>query len=212
MPFKDGKHPGGRPQEADSVRGRRLLESEAREMLREEAAERLIAASRLTLTPELVDLIVSGIAAGNYPQVVARSLGVNEYTYAGWVSRGEQRWVEQKDLAEPDFTSPADPLGLEVELYLRVDQADADWESGLVQDMNKRIRDGSYWAGHMTFLQRRHPERWNDRGRDTGSSAGIEGLAEEWRRMMQERRHAGELPAARLADVEIDPADVHVDG
>jgi hypothetical protein len=185
VPFKDGKHPGGRPRNPDGKRGRKRAELAELPKMEMEARARIMARTQLMLTPDLIDGLVEGMRAGNYAEVLARRAGVAPSTYASWVRSGEERWESG------EFCTADDPMGLCVELYLRIDQADAEWESTMVESMNKLIRDGGYWAGHMTFLQRRHPERWDTLGRGQVGAKGWEELLDELRTDRQARLASG---------------------
>lgn len=176
MPMQDGgKHPGGRKRVPGSVR--QLKEAERAELaaMQREARERLLAKAQVALTPEMVMQIVEGIAEGNYAVVVARSLGIPDATYKRWLEDGRKAWEAE------EFVSRADPLGLRCELYLLVEQSDAEWERRTVKQMRELIEKGSYWAGHMTLLQRRHPERWDARGRGgSDEELGYEQKLRQW--------------------------------
>jgi hypothetical protein len=173
MEGDDAKKPRGHPLTGNAgskSKIRREATRSARAQLDAEARERCLRLARVELTPELVDQIVECIPTGNYPGVIAQSLGITPSTFRTWMDAGRARW-ETRDAPETMLTSPADPLGLRVELYIRVSRAEAEWEADLVEDMVGRIDDNRQWAGHMTMLQRRKPERWEARGR-TESSVG----------------------------------------
>src|SRR5438034_667006 len=116
-----------------SVRHRKELEQAELAEMQREARERLLAKAQLTLTPEIVFQIVEGIAEGNYPVVVSRSLGIPDSTYKRWLEDGRKAWESE------EFASPSDPLGLRCELYLLVEQSDAEWERATVKQMRELI-------------------------------------------------------------------------
>lgn len=179
MPFKDGKHPGGNGVHMPTGAGsRQKARAAALRKLEAEARERIISGAVIALDAELVAQIVEKIPTGNYPSVIAESLGVPPGTFAVWMQKGKRLW-ETRDSPETEFTTAADPEGLRVQLYLCVSRAEASWEYGQVETMAEKIRDGSYWQGEMTMLQRRKPARWDARGRDThdGSQTIEEQLA-----------------------------------
>jgi hypothetical protein len=186
VPFEDGKHPGGRPAVARrsgrvdlSSRPQREAHDAARAELEAAARERMLSHARIKLTPEMIDEICEKLPTGNYPSVIAESLGVTSATFLKWMREGRTAW-ETQDAPETSFSTSADPLALRVELYLRVTQAEAGWEVDLVEEMDWRIRENKSWAGHMTMLQRRKPDRWDARGRNdaAGEKSWEEKVAE----------------------------------
>lgn len=149
-------------------RRRAAIES-AEEMMERQARDAILAYAKIRLTQELIDEICERISTGNYPSVIAESLGVTSSTFLEWMRYGRTAW-ETRDAAETRFTSRHDPEALRVQLYLRVSQSEAAWEVDLVDEMDEKVRRGSVWQGHMTILQRRKPERWDARGRQEGST------------------------------------------
>jgi hypothetical protein len=139
-----------------SYRWQHELDAPARAAIIEETKLRLRERMTLTLTPEIAASIVQLIREGNYPVIAARSLGVNERTFKNWLSSGE-RDVER---GEPSQT---DPEGLMLELYLEVEMAEAVFETGMVKTIKERIDANKNWTGHMTYLERRFPDRWGKR-------------------------------------------------
>lgn len=182
-----GERPGERKtrkdKRPDSVRGRRELEHQEMDKLREEARSRVLKRAQLKLTEELLAQIVAGVRDGNYPSVVARAVGVPTTAYNQWIEAGKESFMRG------EYATEQDPLGLRVELYLLTEQADAEWEVDTVAQMKGHIEKGTYWAGHMTMLQRRHPERWDTRGRSTGTEdKSIEQRIREWEAEERQRQ------------------------
>lgn len=147
----------------------KVIVADARAQLEMEARERILANARIDLSPDLIDEICVDLPTGNYPRVLAESLGVPGTTFDAWMRAGRTAW-ETRESPETTFTTPADPLGLRVELYLRVSQSEAEWEVELVRQMDTRITEGKSWTGEMTMLQRRKPDRWDVRGRGEGGA------------------------------------------
>lgn len=132
------------------------LDAPARAAIIEEVRERIRARMHLTLTPEIAASIVQLIRDGNYPTIAAKSLGVSEATFKNWLSHGERDF----ERGEP---SQADPEGLQLELFLEVEMAEAVFETGMVKTIKERIDANKNWTGHMTYLERRFPDRWGKR-------------------------------------------------
>jgi hypothetical protein len=139
-----------------SYRRQHELDAPARAIIVEETRERLRQRKNFTLTPEIAASIIQLVRDGNYPVVAARSLGVNEKTFQAWLSHGERDF----ERGEP---SNVDPEGLQLELYLEVETAEAQFETGMVSTIRERIDANKNWTGHMTYLERRFPDRWGKR-------------------------------------------------
>jgi hypothetical protein len=101
---------------------------------------------RGTLTPEIADEVVTLVRAGNYFAVAAEAVGVHRETLRRWLKKGED----------------ADE-GLYFELVERVRQAEALAEVDAVAVVRE---GGKAWIANMTYLERRHPDRWR-RATDT---------------------------------------------
>jgi hypothetical protein len=91
-------------------------------------------------TPEVADTIITHVRAGNYFQTAARAAGVHRDTLYRWISWGEE--------GEPEF----------VEFHERLREAEALAEIDAVSKV-REAKQG--WQAHMTFLERRHSERWS---------------------------------------------------
>lgn len=160
-----GKHPGGRRRK--SPEGSERTQNEELEPYRAElmqqAKERIYAKSALTLDRPTVESIVAMVNEGNYPTVAAKSLGVLAPTFQGWLRAG-------KRMLETAETTVHDPDGLQAELYMRVEEAEATFEVDIVKTMKGRIDENKNWTGHMTLLERRFPDRWARR--DVGPEDG----------------------------------------
>lgn len=168
MPFENGQHPGGTGVIKGGRRSVEAANKVARTRLEKEARKRMLENARIALTRDLIEEIVAQIPTGNYPGVIAEALGCPAGLFQGWLRTGRDRW-NTKDAPETNFSTKNDPEGLQVLLYLSISRAEAEWEVDLVARMAEKIDRGSIWQGEMTMLQRRKPDRWDARGRDTNT-------------------------------------------
>ena len=138
------------------------------------------------LTSKVEETIVQAIRAGNYASVAAEYAGVSESTFYNWLRRGREE-------SEGPFRSFHDAVrGAERESEVRA-----------VAIVQKHM-DGN-WQAAMTFLERKHPERWGRRdqlrvevspGQDLAKMLGLsmdelEGAAEQAALAGRDRSDAG---------------------
>ena len=98
------------------------------------------------LTPELQDKIVSAIRAGNYAMVAAEYAGISTTTFYRWLQQG----AEAKSGIYKDFRDA-------------VKKAESDAEVRAVAIIQKHMEGN--WQAAMTYLERKHPNRWGRRDR-----------------------------------------------
>ena len=98
------------------------------------------------LTEEVQTRIVQLIRAGNTVEVAAKTAGISEATFYGWLARAE---AEASKRAGVPF----------VEFRAAVLQARAEAEAMLVTRIAKAAGNGS-WAAAAWLLERRFPQRW----------------------------------------------------
>lgn len=97
---------------------------------------------RTKLTPEVQDVIVTALRAGNYAETAAAYAGINETTYYRWLARGE----EQPDSIYGQFRQA-------------VKEAQAAGEVRLVSLIDRAAQSGT-WQAAAWKLERKYPERW----------------------------------------------------
>jgi hypothetical protein len=91
---------------------------------------------------DTVQELLTYIQDGNYPEVAAELAGVSLRTLQNWIKRGE------------DGEAPFDA-------FMRaVKRASAMAEHVEMGKVRKAGADPRFWAASMTYLERRHPERW----------------------------------------------------
>ena len=102
-----------------------------------------------TVTKAMADCI----RKGNYISTACALAGVSYQSYSNWMERG-------------GFDSEADTKSPYVAFFEAVKKAESDAESEMVEAVRKAAGAGSqHWAAAMTWLERRHPDRWGKRER-----------------------------------------------
>lgn len=100
---------------------------------------------------DLVQSFLECVLEGNYIETAAEVAGLSKVTVYDWLKRGEA-----------DET----PFNLFANAMKRA-SAQAERES--VKRVRKAGEDARFWAADMTFLERRHPEKWARRSEDSGA-------------------------------------------
>src|SRR4029453_14197293 len=95
--------------------------------------------------PDTVQTILETVAAGNYLEVAADLAGISRATIYEWMKRGEA--------GEPPYALFSDS----------VKRASARAEAAEVAKVRKAGELPQYWTASMTYLERRHPDRWSRR-------------------------------------------------
>ena len=101
---------------------------------------------RSKLTPEVQEKVVSAIRAGNYANVSAEYAGISERTFYRWLQRGQEA-----------------KSGRYRQFWLSVKKAESESEVRAVAIVQKHM--DSNWQAAMTYLERKHPDRWGRRDR-----------------------------------------------
>lgn len=138
---------------------------------------------RSKLTPEVSKRLNTALRAGNYLEVAARYAGVGLATLMLWMKRGREaqaaldaqkagkplpvlargRKPTAKQRAAPPLdTVPASEMPY-VELVDMIKSAEAEGEMRAVLAVTSAMREN--WTAAMTFLERKHPDRWGRRDR-----------------------------------------------
>ena len=99
---------------------------------------------RSRLTPEVQEKIVSAIRAGNYANVAAEYGGICAATFYRWLQKGE-----------------AAKSGQFREFCDAVKKAEREAEVRAVAQIQKHMDRN--WKAAMTYLERKHPDRWGRR-------------------------------------------------
>lgn len=108
------------------------------------------------LMPDVQDLIVKGMLAGNFLETAAAAAGVWADTVRRWVRRGEkelrrrERGLKRKDVEDRY-----------VDFAARFREAESQAEAGAAAEF--RLAGKKDWRAAEAFLKRRHPDRWGSR-------------------------------------------------
>ncbi len=107
---------------------------------------RKTAGRRTKLTPEVREKIVSAIRAGNYANVAAEYAGIGERTFYRWLQLGQEA-----------------NRGIHRQFWQAVKKAEREAEVRAVAILQRHMEDN--WQAAMTFLERKHPDRWGRKDR-----------------------------------------------
>lgn len=91
---------------------------------------------------DIVQELLEAVDNGNYIETAAELAGISKTTIYEWLKRGEA--------GETPYKSFANALK----------RASARAEAAEVTKVREAGNDPRFWAASMTYLERRHPERW----------------------------------------------------
>ena len=105
-------------------------------------------------TPALIADTVALVRAGMYPSTALEHAGVTRACHSHWLHRAEQDIIDHQDDS----------------VYVQYSRAVKQAESEAELEMVSRVREAAnagpqYWPAGMTYLERRHPDRWGKRER-----------------------------------------------
>jgi len=95
----------------------------------------------------LIDLLV----AGNYRETAARIVGIS--------SRAIRMWMEKAEAGEERYQPVAQAILV----------AESLAEASAVRNVMAAGKQPQFWASAMTYLERKHPEKWGRRQDDSSS-------------------------------------------
>ncbi len=110
------------------------------------------------LCDSLIIALSQAIAKGNYLVTACNLVGVTDETVRNWVNQAFTD--EEAGLTAED--------SLFIRLHLALKKAEAEAESKLVNVVRESAEVDRNWIAGMTFLERRHPDRWGRRDRIQG--------------------------------------------
>ena len=103
------------------------------------------------LTAELQAEIADLLGKGNYVETVCDFVGIHKDTFYEWLRRGDRGWQKDADEGYVAFSDAIKKAMALVEM-----QTIAELRSG-----------GMNWQSKAWWLERRHPDRWGNRGKST---------------------------------------------
>ncbi len=110
------------------------------------------------LSDSMITALSEAIAKGNYLVTAANLAGITDETVRNWV---DQSFADE-ELGLDETNS------LYIRLRLALKKAEADAEAKLVNVVRESAEVDRNWIAGMTFLERRHPDRWGRRDRIQG--------------------------------------------
>ncbi|MCK4788082.1 MAG: hypothetical protein KAV87_30290 [Desulfobacteraceae bacterium] len=105
------------------------------------------------LTPERQAKIVDMISKGNYLVTACQANGITKTCYLHWLERAER---EENNGG-----------GIYYDFSLAIKKAESEAEAELASMIRETALEKREWLPGMTFLERRHPERWGRKDRST---------------------------------------------
>ena len=100
--------------------------------------------------PERIDRLIALLVEGNYRETAAQIVGITGRAVRQWMHKAEEE---------------GDPRYQVIARVIRVAEAVA--EARAVQAVRSAAKDPRFWAAEMTYLERRHPNRWGRRQEET---------------------------------------------
>ncbi len=108
------------------------------------------------LTEELTTQICDLLRDGNFVETVCDFVGINKTTIYEWIARGERGWKADVEGGYVEFTNVVKKAMSQVEF-----------------DTLKDLRQGvDNWQARAWWLERRHPDKWGNRGKSTFEHQG----------------------------------------
>ena len=107
------------------------------------------------LNDGMIQALSEVIAKGNYPSVACQLAGIDWHTLQKWIELGSQELAKD----EPDTES------LYSQLVTALKRAESQAEAELVNVVRESATVKKEWLPAMTFLERRHPDRWGRKDR-----------------------------------------------
>ena len=98
--------------------------------------------------PDKVQLLLASIRDGNYREVAIRQAGIAKQTFYNWLKRAEAGQSAPKAFVDA------------------LEKAEADAEAETVRNVRQASKLPQFWAAGMTYLERKHPDRWGRRQED----------------------------------------------
>ena len=103
-------------------------------------------------TPARIEAIADIVSKGNYIASACRIIGIGEKTGYQWLQWGERDLEANVKSVYSDYAQA-------------IKRAEAEAEDRMIQVVREAAVDSKNWIAAMTFLERRHPERWGRKDR-----------------------------------------------
>jgi transposase len=117
------------------------------------------------ISPKMIEKLTKVIAAGNYVNVACQFCGISEATYYVWINRGLAEAERLEKLAQHGVDAiPDEREGIYLEFLEAVKRAETEGEVAAVAHV--RTAMSTSWQAAMTYLERKHPDRWGRKDRN----------------------------------------------
>jgi hypothetical protein len=110
------------------------------------------------LTPELQRQICTLLEDGNFVETVCDYVGIDKTTFYDWMMRGGRGWKTDIDDGFVEFSHA-------------VKNAIALAE---MQTLGEQKSGGMNWQAKAWWLERRHPDKWGNRGKNTNLNVQVD--------------------------------------
>lgn len=107
------------------------------------------------LNEGMITALSEAIAKGNYAQTACNLVGVWPETLIRWIHQAEDD--DAKGLTEEE--------SIYIRLHQAIKKAESQAEARLVEVVREAAEVKREWLPAMTFLERRHPDRWGRKDR-----------------------------------------------
>lgn len=102
------------------------------------------------ITDAMITALSTAVSKGNYPETAAQLCGITRLTLENWLASAERDFIAGLNEDESIF----------IRLYLELKRAEAIAEDRMVQVVRESAEIKREWLPAITFLERRHRERW----------------------------------------------------
>lgn len=110
------------------------------------------------LTPELQAQICKHLLDGNFVETVCDFVGIDKPTFYDWIKRGERGWQSDIDGGYVEFSNAVKRAISLIEM----------------QTMGELKSGGMNWQAKAWWLERRHPDKWGNRGKNTNVNVNVD--------------------------------------
>lgn len=112
---------------------------------------------RIKFQPAVIVKLLCSLRDGNHYEPACHLAGVSYRQFREWMNRA-------------DDDGPESPFG---RVAAAVKLAEAEAEAETVRQVRAASRDARFWAAGMTFLERRHPDRWRRPSESVGVQVNV---------------------------------------
>lgn len=107
------------------------------------------------LNDGMIEALSEAVSKGNYAIVACQLCGISEFAFYNWLNQASTD--EENGLTEEE--------SIYIRLAKSLKRAEAKAEAELVQVVRETATKKKEWLPAITFLERRHPDRWGRKDR-----------------------------------------------